>query len=50
MDAMSLEWWAGVLGGIGPCLIVWWVADRARRWSPQPHCLTTTRPWPAGHS
>ncbi len=28
---MPLEWWAGVLGGIGLCLIVWWLADRRRR-------------------
>ena len=31
MTGMQLEWWAGVLGGIGLCLIIWWAADRARR-------------------
>src|SRR5665647_378795 len=26
--------WTEALGGIGLCLIVWWAADRARRWAP----------------
>lgn len=29
--SMPLEWWAGLLGGLGLALIVWWLADRARR-------------------
>jgi len=39
MTGLQLEWWAGVLGGVGLCLIVWWAADRKRRWA----CGNTAR-------
>lgn len=31
MVFMAFEWWAGLLGGLGVALIVWWAADRVRR-------------------
>jgi hypothetical protein len=28
---MPLEWWAGMAGGIGLSLIMWWAVDPVRR-------------------